>query len=55
MEKLRTTSAILKKQKMLPYWGQNSLKGCKTEKRAWDWIKSIFLEPIEMYLHAHQQ
>jgi hypothetical protein len=24
--KLRTTSAILKAQKMLPYWSQNSLK-----------------------------
>lgn len=31
-KKLRTTSAILKKQKMLPYWGQNSLNDVKLRK-----------------------
>lgn len=31
-KKLRTTSAILKKQKMLPYWRQNSLNDVKLRK-----------------------
>ena len=30
--KLRTTKAVLKKQKMLPYWSQNSLKDAKLRK-----------------------